>query len=171
MAMGPAKGKFAKNRTCSVEGCDRRHFGHGFCQLHYQRWISNGDPLIVRGKAANLPVRKIRSVEDRARDKFTPGAPDECWPWAGTKTHDGYGTIAAKYRPLRHVYAHRLVFEMYGGVIPDGYEVDHLCRNPTCVNPAHLEPVTHAENMHRAGLEHDPVTGVFRRPTQTPSSC
>jgi hypothetical protein len=81
-----------------------------------------------------------------------------------SKTRDGYGLIPKGPGQKGNFYAHRVVFEMYGGVIPDGYELDHLCFNPSCVNPAHLEPVTKAENMRRARLEHDSVTGVFQRP-------
>ncbi|WP_369010576.1 HNH endonuclease signature motif containing protein, partial [Bacillus cereus] len=46
--------------------------------------------------------------------------------------------------------AHRYVYENLSGPIPEGMELDHLCRNPPCVNPDHLDPVTHEENMRRA---------------------
>ncbi|WP_033356238.1 HNH endonuclease signature motif containing protein, partial [Kitasatospora aureofaciens] len=46
--------------------------------------------------------------------------------------------------------AHRYAYTQLVGPIPDGLVIDHLCRNPSCVNPAHLEPVTHAENMRRS---------------------
>jgi hypothetical protein len=49
-------------------------------------------------------------------------------------------------RPVR---AHRFAYENLVGEIPDGLALDHLCRNPRCVNPDHLEPVTHAENVRR----------------------
>lgn len=47
------------------------------------------------------------------------------------------------------IYAHRLSYELFVGPIPDGYELDHLCRNRGCVNPAHLEAVTHRVNVLR----------------------
>lgn len=71
---------------------------------------------------------------------------DECWLWAGAVNDSGYGAIWDGYRL---VYAHRLSYEMHGGAIPDGMQLDHLCRVRRCVNPAHLEPVTHRENIDR----------------------
>ena len=70
---------------------------------------------------------------------------DECWVWQA-ETWDGYG-----YFHLHHhqVKAHRWVYEHMMGPIPAGLELDHLCRNRSCVNPAHLEPVTHRVNVLR----------------------
>jgi hypothetical protein len=58
----------------------------------------------------------------------------------------GYGTLAVDGRT---VYAHRLLYERHVGPIPAGLSPDHLCQNPACCNPDHLEPVTHAENLRR----------------------
>jgi hypothetical protein len=52
-------------------------------------------------------------------------------------------------REGKKVLVHRWFYEQANGPIPDGLELDHLCRNPRCCNPAHLEAVTHAENMAR----------------------
>lgn len=68
---------------------------------------------------------------------------DGCWLWTGPTTNGGYGKIKAKL-------AHRLAYEELVGRIPDGLEIDHLCRNILCVRPDHLEAVTHDENMRRA---------------------
>lgn len=54
------------------------------------------------------------------------------------------------YRGGRETFAHIYEWEKVNGPTPDGLELDHLCRNPSCCNPAHLEAVTHAENMRRA---------------------
>lgn len=77
---------------------------------------------------------------------------DGCWRWTGALTQNGYGHIRTPDR--RMALAHRLVYEHLVGPIPRGLEIDHLCRFRNCVNPEHLEPVTHVENMRRAHLTH-----------------
>lgn len=74
--------------------------------------------------------------------------PSGCWQWTGhTATTKGYGKIK---RLGKVTGAHRHIYNLYKGAIPDGLELDHLCRNPSCVNPDHLEPVTKQENILRA---------------------
>lgn len=69
-----------------------------------------------------------------------------CWFWVGATTEHGYGRWDTKDGQAK---AHRRMFEMAKGPIPRGLDLDHLCRNPPCVNPDHLEPVTHKVNMLR----------------------
>jgi hypothetical protein len=71
---------------------------------------------------------------------------DSCWLWTASKTPRGYGTF---YFEGRNRGAHRVAYLLTKGAIPEGAELDHLCRNPSCVNPDHLEPVTHLENTRR----------------------
>lgn len=73
----------------------------------------------------------------------------ECWAWLAAKDRDGYGMFQYVGAPLR---AHRVAYELTIGPIPAGLTLDHLCRNPSCVNPAHLEPVTNRENTFRSPL-------------------
>lgn len=70
----------------------------------------------------------------------------DCWLWTGTTVHGGYGQARWNGEPHQ---AHRLVYELTVGPIPDGLMLDHLCRVRHCVNPAHLEPVTSHENILR----------------------
>lgn len=70
-----------------------------------------------------------------------------CWLWLGGKGRDGYGRFALSGG--RMVAAHRFAYEAVVGEIPRGLQIDHLCRVTECVNPAHMEPVTAAENSRR----------------------
>ncbi len=74
---------------------------------------------------------------------------ESCWNWIAGKDSKGYGSFWLA--PTMRV-AHRISYEMARGDIPIGLELDHLCRNRGCVNPDHLEPVTHYVNVLRAPL-------------------
>jgi hypothetical protein len=69
-----------------------------------------------------------------------------CWSWTGTRNH-GYGRVSYQGRTQG---THRVVYELLVGAITPGLELDHLCKNRPCCNPAHLEPVTRLENVRRA---------------------
>ena len=80
---------------------------------------------------------------------------EECWQWLGSLNRNGYGNCCHNGKGMP---AYRFAYEFLVGPVPDGLELDHLCRNPPCVNPAHLEPVTHQENIRRhfATITHCP---------------
>lgn len=86
------------------------------------------------------------SAEQRARFWANVDMSAECWRWMRCLGRDGYGRA---HLDRRQYLAHRLAYTFAVGDIPVGLELDHLCRNKWCVNPAHLEPVTHAENVRR----------------------
>lgn len=86
-----------------------------------------------------LPRERFRAMQ---RDLD----PIHCWPWPGYRCPRGYGKCGFNGRI---VPAHRAAYLTLVGPIPEGLSLDHICHNPSCVNPAHLEPVTHAENMRR----------------------
>jgi hypothetical protein len=84
-----------------------------------------------------------------ARRLFGKAVPDVrgCWRWSAATMKSGYGKFSMGHG--RWVLAHRAAYELSHGPIPVGHEIDHLCRVRSCVNPMHLEAVTHAENMRR----------------------
>jgi len=89
---------------------------------------------------------KFKTIEELLDKRIPDRQPGQCWLWTGTIMPNGYGLCGWQYK---RYLAHRLIYEHLIGAIPKGLEIDHLCRTRHCVNPAHLEPVTHAENMRR----------------------
>ena len=127
---------------CTVDNCERSAAARGWCHRHWRLWRANGKPDVL-------------TTEDRfwrKVDKETD--PDGCWTWTGGTTSAGYalfkfdGTFST---------AHRYVYQLVIGPIPEGLHIDHLCNNGRggCVRPDHLEAVTPAENNRRAGTRRD----------------
>lgn len=87
---------------------------------------------------AEFPERRFWSRVDKSGD---------CWLWLGGYSGNGYGRFSPKRD--KGVGAHRFAYESVVGPIPSGKEIDHLCRNRGCVNPAHLEVVTSKQNLLR----------------------
>ena len=81
------------------------------------------------------------------RDRFFAkvGSTDDCWEWTAHIDPAGYGRIGDGRRGV--LYAHRVSFELHFGPIPPDRLIDHKCRNRGCVNPDHLQAVTHKQNL------------------------
>ena len=71
---------------------------------------------------------------------------DGCWLWTRTRNREGYGVYTYQGRTYK---AHRWAWMQTVGAIPEGLEIDHLCRNPSCVRPDHLQAVDHRTNVLR----------------------
>lgn len=84
---------------------------------------------------------------DRFVGKYVVDAQTGCWNWTAARDKLGYGYFGISRS--KNVMAHRWSYEHHVGPIPEGLVIDHLCRNASCVNPAHLEPVTQRENILR----------------------
>ena len=154
--------------TCSVDGCEKKVDARGWCSQHYQRWYFYRD--------VNRKPWPSRPLLDRIADKFLVG--DGCWEWIGAKVY-GYGRLSRGRTPDGSQLAHRVVYELMTGPIPEGLTLDHLCRNRGCVRPDHLEPVSLAENTRRgaAARTHCPQGHEFTpentycRPSKVERQC
>lgn len=133
-------------RACSVGDCPHQYLASGYCSKHYQRWKRHGDPSVVKptgGARATYPTPIM--------DRFWPKVDitSDHWQWMGSKNGAGYGLIWS-LEEGRDVMAHRVAWEWATGEpLSYDFQIDHLCRTPSCVNPAHLEPVTSGENIRR----------------------
>lgn len=120
---------------CSMDGCERPRWARGWCGTHYLRWWHHGEPT-------NPPTQ----LEKWIARIVLPDDPTECWLWPGATDRRGYGLVK---RDTHRLSAHRYIWEAHHGPVPEGLILDHLCCNPPCVNPAHLEPVTPQVNSLR----------------------
>lgn len=134
---------------CSIEDCEKPNNpgGLGLCRNHYMRqW--------KYGRTDLLP--KL-SAEERFWSKVTKT--ETCWLWTADHVKpSGHGIFTVN---KRRFMATRWLWEQLNGPIAVGLELDHLCRNPPCVRPDHLEPVTKSENARRAAqdIHVSPMTG------------
>lgn len=123
--------------VCSVAECGGKVHGHGWCQKHYTRWRTTGDPITVK-RPLGLPP------EQRFWEKVDRRGQDECWPWLGGRGPAGHGWFSVK---SVDILAHRWLWRHLHGPIPEGLVVRHSCDNPPCCNPAHLLIGTQLDNI------------------------
>ena len=128
------------------------------------------------------PVGLSEQLGGVSRDKYitarTTVLESGCWVWNLHLDRKGYGR--ATYRGVAGSLAHRIAYERLVGPVPEGMQLDHLCNNPRCVSPNHLEPVTNAENARRAaarrthcqnGHEYTPANAYVRGATRYCRRC
>jgi hypothetical protein len=132
-----------------------------------------GEKAIADGGARSAPLRAPFPWFDRLpatlAEKIGAQSETGCLPWMRATTN-GYGVVQHDGRIRR---AHRVVYEFAVGPIPEGLELDHLCRNRRCVNPEHLEPVTGRENILRSesqSAKHARQTHCLRGHELTPEN-
>ncbi len=134
--------------------------------------------LTIFGEHPNLYMREVPDAAHVLR-RVTACATslDDCWEWVGYHHSCGYGVMTRMNRPY---YAHRAAYELFVGPIPEGLQLDHLCRNRACCNPLHLEAVTAKVNVNRglSGARSHCVRGheftadnVYLRPDNGKRQC
>lgn len=112
-----------------------------------RRDVASGSPDVVDIPQQSRAYRR-RPIEDRFWEKVDKtSSASGCWLWLGAKEPHGYGSFNIGNRTNRA--AHRVAYLLTVGPIPSGMTLDHLCRNTSCVNPAHLDPCTSGVNTSR----------------------
>lgn len=91
-------------------------------------------------------MKQCRDIRSRFCEKYIPVTESGCWLWTGCTDKQGYGNFWHRHMMTK---AHRVAFELFRGPIQKGQSLDHLCRVVSCVNPDHLEIVSHRINVLR----------------------
>lgn len=124
-------------------------------------WIKGRPMRFILGH--NNHLRRLSPIEYLEIDM---GHKTPCWIWQRGKDKNGYGRCHAKVAGSRTMLAHVYYYTQKHGPVPEGLQLDHLCRVPSCVNPGHLEVVSNAENTQRglvAKLTPHQVSEIRRR--------
>ena len=119
-------------KSCTIDGCETKRYGRGWCEKHYTRWRRNGDP--------NVTQRYHNPADALAARTEMQG---ECLIWTGAIDAGGYGVARVAGKTRR---AHQVSWELANGPTPEGKFLDHICWNRACVNLEHLRVVTRQQN-------------------------
>ena len=119
-------------RTCSIDGCDTKHYGRDWCYRHYMQWFRNGY------------TTNVQPPTDRERFDRQWEHDNGCHVWTGARFGTGYGQFKLDGKTQ---LAHRVAWLWYTGSVAD--QVHHLCGVKACVNPEHLEAVNRKQHARR----------------------
>lgn len=128
---------YRADEICAVEDCGKPPRRRGYCERHGSNLVEYGNPV----------PQKERPLEVRLREVGWTVTESGCWEWNGKRNDNGYGIFNARLLGYEGARAHRVMYEHFVEPIPEGMEARHRCDNPPCVNPDHIDPGTHAQNM------------------------
>lgn len=130
--------------SCTLVDCGGKHYAKGFCRTHYERFVANGDPLVI--KSPYKVSQRWLQAQVETRDR-TNG----CWEWPFYRAKDGYGSAHYEGKATQ---AHSLALIFDGKPRPQApnNQALHSCDNPPCVNPDHLRWGSAKDNVHDAFL-------------------
>lgn len=128
-------------RVCSIDGCDRAHYGRGWCRRHYDMWRNHGDPL-----AASIPTRFWARVDKEGPIPSEHPDLGPCWLWMGCRDAAGYGRVGRGGRG-NTTSAYRWAYEETHGTLSSDVHLHHVCENKACVRSTHLRPMSVREHM------------------------
>lgn len=126
----------ANARICAIPECGKPHQAKGYCQVHYDRFRTHGDPHFIKTTPKGAALSWLQANAAHTAD--------ECLPWPFPTKHGDYGGLRYKGRPSP---ASRVMCILAHGMPSDPkLEAAHNCNNPICVNPNHLRWATRKEN-------------------------